>query len=226
MIDLLLIIILFVVLLGLITYLITSIRDNKAEEMALNHETYNQFRTACLQMILRSISTGFCVSVQDMSVEQSQSDWHFNWTSVIFDNWIIWFTLNWNTKVCKITCMYERDDHEMLIKKFSMRIVHNTIDEAKLIQRLEKINTCGYKFALPTQNAKATAAIKDAYSLASELEIPDEELFNIMYSAWTRLPYRTKKEAEDFIRITAFLFRHHLEEMKKKSQQEIQKEDR
>lgn len=224
--QLLVLVILCCVLIGLIAYGISWLKDRKAEDIAANHETYNQFRTTCLQMIFRSISTGFCVSAKDMTIEQNQSDWDFNWISITFDDWIVWITINWHSKVCKITCLYERDDHQMLVKKFSMRIIHNTIDESALIQRLEKINSQGYKFALPTDKEKAIAAVKDAYNLANEEEIKDEELFNIMYSAWSRLPYRTKREAEDFIRITAFLFRYHLEEMRNKTKIEAEKEDR
>lgn len=219
-------IILCCILVGLLAYGALWLQTRKDEDLLINKETYGQFQANCIQMLLRSTSAAFCVSAKDMTVEEGQSDWYFHWVSINFQDWLVFFAIDWNRRICKATCMYERDDHEMLIKKFKLRISHHTIDEARLMKLFDKINKAAYKFAFPTLKAKAAAIMSDALKLANTSSITDDKVFEIMYNAWKRLPFQNKRDAQTFISITAFLFRHHQDEMINKIKIEKQKRDR
>lgn len=223
--QVIILIILCCILVGLLIYGVLWLRNCKDEDLLANKETYGQFQASCIQMLLRSTSTAFCVPAEDITVEEGQSDWYFHWVSVNFQDWIVFFAINWNRKICKVTCMYERDDHEMFIKKFKLRIIHHTIDEAHLIKLFDKTNKAVYKFAFPTLKAKATAIMSDAYKLANASSITDDQVFEIMYDAWKRLPFQNKRDAQTFISITAFLLRHHRDEIVNKIKIEKQKRD-
>lgn len=218
------IILLVFLILCTLAYAIYSYQRNKNTDLELNKDTYSSFRTTCIQTILRAISTAFYVDVQDMVLEQEQTDWNYNWISVTFGDWIVWVMINWNTKTCKLVCMFERDDHKTFTKKMYYHISHNTVNEAKMIKQLGKISARSYKFALPTEEDRVKVIIKDAYTLANQENVSDKELFDIMYSAWSRLPVKDRAEAEDFVRITAFLFRYHLDEMKRKTTELTEKD--
>ena len=172
-------------------------------------------RTGCLQTIIRAVATGFMVPYENMSVEQKYTDAHYYWVSIIFDHWLILIYINWNLHNCKIVCTYNADSSgRMLIKTKHFNVRHNVINEAALIKFIKRTSDAGYIFSAPTIKDKAVNNLTDAVSLAKFEDLTDKDMFDLMFEAWSHLPFKTRQEAEDFVKITAFLMRHHTNQMK------------
>jgi len=170
----------------------------------------------CLQTIVRAISTGFRVPYENITLETKWTDENVQWNNIIFDHWLILITINWKFNTCKIVCTYDADSSgRMLVKKKRFSVRHNIIDEAKLIHFIKRVSDAGYLFSAPSIKDKAVNNLEDAVSLANLDSLSNKDLFDLMFESWTHLPFSKRQDAEDFVKITAFLMRNHPEEMKK-----------
>ena len=218
--------ILFTILASMIIVYIKVKIDRSAEEetevVTSDTDPYLKMiadtRESIINQIITAIKIVWQPDEKDFIIQQANGDNNSNLIIVYYKDVIFRIYCNWRKKKIKISFSFY--PIAQLYKKVSMsctlRIQDSLIDLEKLDDTLIKWYLAYFKLLYNNdEDEELNANIVSAMQIANNTNISDNELLKMLFEVWDEFNIRKKKNKEyfidtkNFVRLTAFLFRHH-----------------
>ena len=174
-------------------------------------------RESIINQILAAIKIVWQPDEQDFIIQQANGDNNSNLIIVYYKDVIFRIYCNWRKKKIKISFSFY--PIAQLYKKVSMsctlRIQDSLIDLEKLDDTLIKWYLTYFKLLYnKDEDEELNANIVSAMQIANNTNVSDNELLKMLFEVWDEFNIRknTKEhfiDTKNFVRLTAFLFRHH-----------------
>ena len=175
-------------------------------------------RESIINQILAAIKVVWQPDEKDFIIQQANGDNNSNLIIVYYKDVIFRIYCNWRKKKIKISFSFY--PVAQLYKKVSMsyklRIRDSLIDLEKLDDTLIKWYLAYFKLLYNNdEDEELNANIVSAMQIANNTNVSDNELLKMLFEVWDEFNIRKKKNKEyfidtkNFVRLTAFLFRHH-----------------
>ena len=217
--------ILFTILASMIIVYIKVKIDRSAEEetevVTSDTDPYLKMiadmRESIINQILAAIKIVWQPDEKDFIIQQANGDNNSNLIIVYYKDVIFRIYCNWHKKKIKISFSFY--PIAQLYKKVSMsctlRIQDSFIDLEKLDDTLIKWYLAYFKLLYNNdEDEELNANIVSAMQIANNTNVSDNELLKMLFEVWDEFNIRknTKEhfiDTKNFVRLTAFLFRHH-----------------
>ena len=174
-------------------------------------------RESIINQILAAIKIVWQPDEKDFIIQQANGDNNSNLIIVYYKDVIFRIYCNWRKKKIKISFSFY--PVAQLYKKVSMsctlRIQDSLIDLEKLDDTLIKWYLAYFKLLYNNdEDEELNANIVSAMQIANNTNVSDNELLKMLFEVWDEFNIRknTKEhfvDTKNFVRLTAFLFRHH-----------------
>lgn len=174
-------------------------------------------RESIINQILAAIKIVWQPDEKDFIIQQANGDNNSNLIIVYYKDVIFRIYCNWRKKKIKISFSFY--PVAQLYKKVSMsctlRIQDSLIDLEKLDDTLIKWYLAYFKLLYnKDEDEELNANIVSAMQIANNTNVSDNELLKMLFEVWDEFNIRknTKEhfiDTKNFVRLTAFLFRHH-----------------
>ena len=174
-------------------------------------------RESIINQILAAIKIVWQPDEKDFIIQQANGDNNSNLIIVYYKDVIFRIYCNWRKKKIKISFSFY--PIAQLYKKVSMsytlRIQDSLIDLEKLDDTLIKWYLAYFKLLYnKDEDEELNANIVSAMQIANNTNVSDNELLKMLFEVWDEFNIRknTKEhfiDTKNFVRLTAFLFRHH-----------------
>ena len=174
-------------------------------------------RESIINQIIAAIKIVWQPNEQDFIIQQANGDNNSNLIIVYYKDVIFRIYCNWHKKKIKISFSFY--PIAQLYKKVSMsctlRIQDSLIDLEKLDDTLIKWYLAYFKLLYnKDEDEELNANIVSAMQIANNTNVSDNELLKMLFEVWDEFNIRknTKEhfiDTKNFVRLTAFLFRHH-----------------
>lgn len=174
-------------------------------------------RESIINQIIAAIKIVWQPNEQDFIIQQANGDNNSNLIIVYYKDVIFRIYCNWRKKKIKISFSFY--PIAQLYKKVSMsctlRIQDSLIDLEKLDDTLIKWYLAYFKLLYnKDEDEELNANIVSAMQIANNTNVSDNELLKMLFEVWDEFNIRknTKEhfiDTKNFVRLTAFLFRHH-----------------
>ena len=174
-------------------------------------------RESIINQILAAIKIVWQPDEKDFIIQQANGDNNSNLIIVYYKDVIFRIYCNWRKKKIKISFSFY--PIAQLYKKVSMsctlRIQDSLIDLEKLDDTLIKWYLAYFKLLYNNdEDEELNANIVSAMQIANNTNVSDNELLKMLFEVWDEFNIRknTKEhfiDTKNFVRLTAFLFRHH-----------------
>ena len=174
-------------------------------------------RESIINQILAAIKIVWQPDEKDFIIQQANGDNNSNLIIVYYKDVIFRIYCNWRKKKIKISFSFY--PVAQLYKKVSMsctlRIQDSLINLEKLDDTLIKWYLAYFKLLYnKDEDEELNANIVSAMQIANNTNVSDNELLKMLFEVWDEFNIRknTKEhfiDTKNFVRLTAFLFRHH-----------------
>lgn len=216
--------ILFTILASMIIVYIKVKIDRSAEETEVVTSDTDPYlkmiadmRESIINQILAAIKIVWQPDEKDFIIQQANGDNNSNLIIVYYKDVIFRIYCNWRKKKIKIGFSFYpiSQPYKKVSMSCKLRIKDSLIDLEKLDNIMIKWYFAYFKLLYNNdEDEELNANIVSAMQIANNANVSDNELLKMLFEVWDEFNIRKKNkeyfiDTKNFVRLTAFLFRHH-----------------
>ncbi|MCI6883235.1 MAG: hypothetical protein MR841_09355 [Lactobacillus johnsonii] len=174
-------------------------------------------RESIINQILAAIKITWQPDEKDFIIQQASGDNNSNLIVVYYKDIVFRIYCNWRKKKIKIGFSFYpiSQPYKRVSMSCKLRIKDSLIDLEKLDNIMIKWYFAYFKLLYNNdEDEELNANIVSAMQIANNANVSDNELLKMLFEVWDEFNIRKKNkeyfiDTKNFVRLTAFLFRHH-----------------
>lgn len=174
-------------------------------------------RESIINQILAAIKITWQPDEKDFIIQQANGDNNSNLIVVYYKDIVFRIYCNWRKKKIKIGFSFYpiSQPYKRVSMSCKLRIKDSLIDLEKLDDIMIKWYFAYFKLLYNNdEDEELNANIVSAMQIANNTNVSDNELLKMLFEVWDEFNIRKKNkeyfiDTKNFVRLTAFLFRHH-----------------
>lgn len=174
-------------------------------------------RESIINQILAAIKITWQPDEKDFIIQQASGDNNSNLIVVYYKDIVFRIYCNWRKKKIKIGFSFYpiSQPYKKVSMSCKLRIKDSLIDLEKLDNVMIKWYFAYFKLLYNNdEDEELNANIVSAMQIANNANVSDNELLKMLFEVWDEFNIRKKNkeyfiDTKNFVRLTAFLFRHH-----------------
>lgn len=173
-------------------------------------------RESIINQILAAIKITWQPDEKDFIIQQASGDNNSNLIVVYYKDIVFRIYCNWRKKKIKIGFSFYpiSQPYKKVSMSCKLRIKDSLIDLEKLDSIMIKWYFAYFKLLYNNEDEELNANIVSAMQIANNANVSDNELLKMLFEVWDEFNIRKKNkeyfiDTKNFVRLTAFLFRHH-----------------
>lgn len=174
-------------------------------------------RESIINQILAAIKITWQPDEKDFIIQQASGDNNSNLIVVYYKDIVFRIYCNWRKKKIKIGFSFYpiSQPYKRVSMSYKLRIKDSLIDLEKLDNIMIKWYFAYFKLLYNNdEDEELNANIVSAMQIANNANVSDNELLKMLFEVWDEFNIRKKNkeyfiDTKNFVRLTAFLFRHH-----------------